>query len=321
MVKKTDNFVITEPGLYDISVEAYHADPCETPSLSSTIARKMLEKSALHGAVRHPKIALDQIKDEKDTFDLGSAAHTLLLGKGSRFVVHHADSWRGNIDGIKSNAWKAKVRADGMIPILIGHYQRTEAMVKALREQLMFTESVGAFNLKTGKVEQTLVWIETTKSGPVWCRCLIDWMPEVVKNGTIFYDYKTGEDANPDTQDRKTYNLGYDFQAAFYLRGILAVFELDHAQVRFLNQERELPYCISQTQLTPAAHALADREVQRALEFWGECLTKNMWPGYPGRVCWIDPPAWAEKNKLEREEREPIDGNMVERAIDMNRPL
>jgi hypothetical protein len=321
MPKQPDNFVITEPGVYDLSTEAYHADPCQTPSLSSSIGKLMLNKSALHAAVRHPKLAMEQIKEEKDTFDLGTAAHTMLLGKGSRFVVHDGDSWRGKIDGETSAEWKAKVRVDGMVPILASQYQRTEEMVAACREQLQFTESRGAFNFSTGKTEQALVWREQTSSGVIWCRCLIDWLPDKIEEDMISYDYKTTEDAHPDVQEKRTYNLGYDFQAAFYRRGVKAVFGLHEARIRFINQERDTPYCISQTELTPSAMELANREVLRAMEFWAMCLAEDIWPPYPARVCYINPPAWAEKQKLEREEREPIDKGMIDRAIDANRPL
>lgn len=67
---------IERPGLYLGVPEAeYHADPCPEPSLSSTIAKTLLASSPLHAAVRHPRLARQQQKVEREAFDRGKVAH------------------------------------------------------------------------------------------------------------------------------------------------------------------------------------------------------------------------------------------------------
>src|SRR2546421_646443 len=88
-----DVTTITEPGLYeDLSVETYHADPVPVGSLSSSGARKLLPPGcpALFAYEReHPP-------EPTATFDLGHAAHKMVLGVGPEVVKIDADNWRTN---------------------------------------------------------------------------------------------------------------------------------------------------------------------------------------------------------------------------------
>lgn len=308
---------IDAPGLYDIPASEYHADPVREPSLSSSLGKLLLGRSPLHAVVRHPRLARRPLRDEKDTFDLGSAAHTLLLHDGRRFAVADKPSWQGNIDGVKSAEWKTARRGEGLIPILKHQLEETELMVEACREQLAQHEAAEAFT--DGKGEQTIVWRE----GDVWCRALIDWLPNRRRNGLIVYDYKsTAASAHPETWGGKTgWGIGFSFQSAFYVRGLQRVLRLDDVRIRFVVQERQEPWAIAVLELSPAGVAMAMRDVERVIEIWRQCRRDNLWPGYPARVVTIDPPLWEERRWLEREEREPVDPFMVERMIDAGRPL
>jgi hypothetical protein len=307
--------MIDKPGLYDIPAEEYHGDPCPEPSLSSSIGKLILRRSPLHGAIRHPRIALDPLREDKETFDLGNAAHTLLLHDGRKLRVIDAPDWRTKA----AREDRDEARAAGEIPLLADQYDRTVRMVEACREQVAESEAAGAFDLATGKGEQALIWREDD----LWCRALLDWHPRDVRDGGIWYDYKTtAASAHPDDWGGRTgWGLQFDFQAAFYLRGIRTVFGVDSPRMRFVVQERAFPHCLCIIELSPAALAMAERKVERALQIWRECRTKNLWPGYPPRVCYVDPPVWDEKEWIEREEREPMNDDMIETLADWQRPL
>ena len=47
---------ISEPGVYSLPDDAYHADPCPGPSLSSSVAKLMLDRSPLHAWHAHPRL-------------------------------------------------------------------------------------------------------------------------------------------------------------------------------------------------------------------------------------------------------------------------
>jgi len=56
---------ITEPGIYrDFSEAAYNLDPCPSPSLSQSICKVMLDQSAQHAMLEHPRLAPLLIEDD-----------------------------------------------------------------------------------------------------------------------------------------------------------------------------------------------------------------------------------------------------------------
>src|SRR5207248_11468429 len=81
---------IVEPGVYDITNDVYHADPVPQGSLSSTGARQLTPPNcpALF------KWQLDHPEPPNSVFDIGTAAHKLVLGDGPQIVEVDADDWR-----------------------------------------------------------------------------------------------------------------------------------------------------------------------------------------------------------------------------------
>ena len=78
---------VTEPGIYDIPAADYHADPCPTASLSSSIGKIMDDKSPLHAWAAHPRLNPDCEENTATAFDLGAAAHALILGSDDGLMV------------------------------------------------------------------------------------------------------------------------------------------------------------------------------------------------------------------------------------------
>ena len=70
--------MITKPGVYDLPMAEYHADPCPEPSLSSSIIRLLCSASPLHAWTAHPRLNAAYVAEESDRFDVGTAAHALL---------------------------------------------------------------------------------------------------------------------------------------------------------------------------------------------------------------------------------------------------
>ncbi|MCZ7538275.1 MAG: PD-(D/E)XK nuclease-like domain-containing protein [Acidimicrobiia bacterium] len=86
-------------------------------------------------------------------------------------------------------------------------------MVAAAREQLAELD-VDPLPFTEGKPEQTIVW----EDGGATCRARIDWLHT---DGTAIDDYKTtSKSADPESFTRTLFSMGYDVQAAFYLRGL-----------------------------------------------------------------------------------------------------
>lgn len=83
---------ITVPGVYpDIPEADYHADPCPTPSLSSSIGKELVNRSPWHAWTKHPRLNPEVEPDNRASFDLGSAAHAFMLADKQRFKIIDAE--------------------------------------------------------------------------------------------------------------------------------------------------------------------------------------------------------------------------------------
>jgi PDDEXK-like uncharacterized protein DUF3799 len=284
---------ITKSGIYDISAAEYHADPVAAgPSLSASIAHILLSSSAQHAWFAHPKLNPAYQSEESEAFDLGTAAHAYLLEGEKNFVIVQAPDWRTKL----AKDARDDARAQGKIPLLADRWGDVQGMALAARQQLEQHDDPPRPFLD-GRPEETLIWQE----GDVWCRARTDWLH--ADHRTIDDLKTTSASANPDVWTRgPLFSSGYDVQAAFYLRGLKAIFGTEGV-FRFVVQENFPPYALSVVGLAPDALALADRKVSRALTLWRHCLTTNTWPGYPQQTCYAEAPAWETSRWEEQEYR------------------
>ena len=283
-----------QAGIYTLAADAYHADPCDTPSLSASIARILCVDTPIHAWTQHPRLNPDYQPEEAEKFDIGTAAHALLLQGDEIAEVLEFTDWRTNA----AKDARDEARANGRLPLLAKNWQQVRRMVEAARIQLQGVDA-NPVPFTGGQPEQTLVW---TDQG-AHCRARLDWLRD---DRAAIDDYKTTSrpgGANPEAWSRSLFNMGYDVQAAFYLRG---VHQLTGAEPdwRWVVQETAPPYALSVVSLTPAARELADAKVEYALKTWRDCLAANVWPGYPTQVCYAELPGWEEARWLEKEERE-----------------
>lgn len=298
---------ITEPGVYEVAAAEYHADRlCAEPCFSRSIGKLLIRRSPRHAWTAHPRLNPAHEPEDSTKFDVGTAAHRLMLGGDEVVAVIRADDYRTNA----AKSARDEAILAGKLPILAPKWDLVQAMVEAVRAQLeQHEEARGAFT--KGRPEQTLIWRE----GGIWCKARLDWLPD---EGSVFDDFKTTGNAAPDAWgDRVAFETGADLQAALYSRGIRAVLGREPI-FRFVVAEVEPPHAMTVCQMTPAALAMADRKLDFALALWRRCLETGVWPGYPGRVCHIDPPPWVERRWLEEEERQQItktDGKSAHEAL------
>lgn len=305
--------MIDKPGLYEIPAAEYHQDPVgPAPSLSSSLARILLSQSPQHCWFAHPRLNPAYEPEESSRFDVGTAAHGYLLEGEAGFLIVDSPDWRTKLAQVA----RADARLAGKVALLADQWAAVRAMAKAAGPQLDAHEDPPR-PLAGGRPEQTLIWQE----GEIWCRARLDWLHE--DRRTIDDLKTTGASANPDAWTRgQLFGSGFDVQAAFYLRGLRAVFGVE-AIFRFVVIENMPPFALSVIGLAPDALALAERKVTHAISLWRYCLENDRWPGYPLRTCWAEAPPWEEARWLERELRDerprgvrddgrPIEGLLVE---------
>jgi hypothetical protein len=283
---------IDKPGLYDDVPEArYHEDPVgPAPSLSSSIAKVLIDQSPRHAWHQHPRLRPDFDSADKEptrAMDKGSAAHAWLLQSGTMVRRISADDYRTNA----AKAARDAARLAGEIPLLTDDYDAVEKMVAAGIEQIMDIPDLRPM-LEAGRSEVTGVWQERD----VWCRLRVDRIPEAAFSEPFprVYDLKTsGLSVHPDDFQRHMFDMGYDVSAAFYTRGLRKLLpHIRDLEFVFVAIEQDAPYGLSAMKFGGQAFEEAATKVDLAIETWRHCIATKRWPMYGAGISSIDPPAW-----------------------------
>lgn len=273
---------ITNDGIYNLTMAEYLADPAILPSLNAGTITRLISQSPAHAWHAHPRLNPNYKSEESDAFDLGSAAHALLLEGDDRMQVIRADSYRTNA----AKAERDEARAAGKYPVLEARYADVLAMVDVARSKIASCPDLSGIKLDDGIPESVIIWTE----GDTMFRCRPDWRAHA---GDVMLSYKTtAASANPAAWPRTMLGMGADIQATLEARGNLAV-SGKPTKVIFLVQEVTAPYSCSLIALAPAFQAFAEEKINCAIAIWKECLRANIWPGYTSRIAWVEPPAWA----------------------------
>lgn len=267
-------------GLYDdMANDAYHAD---RTALSSSGARKLLPPSC----PAKFRWAMDHPQPSNSTFDMGSAAHCLVLGAGPKLVVVDALDWRTN----DAKAQRDAAYADGATPLLRAEAAVVYGMADAIRRHPIASV---LFDPEHGKPEQSLFW-EDQRTG-VRRKARFDWLPERRADGRlILSDYKTCRDAEPQGLRRSIANFSYHLQAHWYSEGAATLTDGPVAFL-FVFQEKDPPYLVTIVELDHIAMAVAERKNRQAIDIFQHCTETDTWPGYSDGIELLALPRWAEE--------------------------
>ena len=261
---------ITEPGVYDISEEQYHADP----AFSSSHARLLIDTCP--AKLRH---AIDNPQPPNRNFDFGHVAHKLVLGRGDHVKVISADDFRTKA----AKNTRDQAYAAGKIPILLKDFEKAQDMEAAIRSHPFAGDL-----FKNGSGEQSLFW-QDPEFG-MMCRARLDWLPQ----GDIFADYKTCASADPDFLKRQLANHTYHKQDAWYLDGIEALGLSANPRFIIVFQEKDPPHLITVIEIPGEDVARATVENRKARSIFKRCTDENHWPGYTDdKVLPLGLPYWA----------------------------
>ncbi len=265
------------PGIYrDINKSDYLSDPCERPSLSTSIAKLLISRSPMHAWSAHPRGG-NVRSDPTAPMIRGTILDSLLLGGDSELVESPYDEYRTN----EAKAWKAATFAKGQIPIKSAEFQQAKRAARGIRERL---EQKGI--ILDGENQLTLVW----KEGDVWCRGRPDhWKKEIA----TIYDLKIVDDASNESVQRKMLDFGYDIQYAAYTRGFAGqIPELEGRLImKFIFAEPEPPYAVNIKAVDGTMKTLGNWKWETAVKEWGIGLETGHWRGYDDAP--VSAPAYA----------------------------
>lgn len=266
---------MTAAGIYDMPDAEYRADP----ALSCSEARRILEAPAKY---RHDRDA--RVEQHTKAFDLGKAAHTLVLGAGVDVVVVQADDWK------KKAAQEARdeAYATGRTPLLA----REWAVVCDMRDAIACHPVAGPLlDPARGAPEQSLFWTDP-RTG-VDLRARLDWLPATPPTGRLIIpDLKTTVDASARAFGKSAASYDYHMQAAFYMAGAATLLDVDPAFV-FIAIEKSPPHLVHVMELDSDALAIGRDRIRRAIDVYVACTESGVWPGYPLEVSTASLPRWA----------------------------
>jgi len=268
--------IITEAGIYDGMTDAeYHADPTIDGSLSTTGAKALLRSPA------HYKWQIEN-RVEKSAFDVGHAAHALILGVGMEVAVFDHDSWRTKI----AQEDRDNARLEGKVPMLEKDY----APIVAMAESVLAHPIARSLLEQPGKAEQSMFAVDP-ESG-VWMRGRVDHLPDAGFGRTTMVDLKTADSADPDDFDRVAAKYGYFIQDPWYQRLLTLTRGDDLIEFKFLLVEKTAPYLVSVCELDSEFASIGCARMRRAIDTYKRCRDANDWPGYSEMTHLIGAPRW-----------------------------
>ncbi|MFD3929723.1 PD-(D/E)XK nuclease-like domain-containing protein [Streptomyces sp. NPDC058614] len=270
---------ITQPGIHPMSNDEYHS---HRYALSSSGARKLLPPSC-PAIFRYEQ---DHPQAPKKVWDIGSAAHKLVLGDGPRLQRIDHDMWTTKV----AKAEVAEAREAGSIPLKPSEYEQVHDMADALRRHPVASL---LFDPERGTPEQSLFWRDDRTD--VMRRARLDWLPNPRSGRLIIPDYKTCRSANPDKLAKDIDEYGYHQQDDWYRAACRALnLADDDAAFVLVCQEKTAPYVITVIEVTATARRIGAARNRRALETFAECTATGHWPGYSDDVVPLALPGYAE---------------------------
>ena len=258
----------------------YHAHD----SLSSTGARRLLESPAKF------RYAMDHPQPHKKAFDLGSAAHSKVLGTGYGVAVIPADILASN--GATSTKAAKEFIADAYSQSLIPIKQAEFDEVTEMSEAVLRHPTARALLERPGQAEASV--FATDPDTGVKLRARFDFLPDANDGRRVTVDLKTtGKEASKAGFAKSAASFEYEVQEGHYEHTLsLATGEEDPAMV-FVVVETTAPYLVAVHQLDRDFREMGAAKAKRAREMYRACTDSGIWPGYPEGIGLLPPPVWA----------------------------
>jgi hypothetical protein len=284
-------------GIHAIDAQTYHADPAPEPSLSSSIAKLLIDRSPAHAWTASPRLNPDWEPTESKTFDIGRAAHRAVLGRGGDYVAIPEEllASNGAASTKEAKAFIEAARAARQTPLKVAEVEQIEAMAAAVSAHLAGC----GITIDPDRSELSAL----AKIGNVWCRAMIDNAPDrpVMLPGIgprkVLVDLKTCESAIPEACRRAVESYGYDVQKQHYVETWREAAGEDRAFL-FVFTEKTPPFgCCIIWLLDEPGHSAdwledASGKIASARATWRSCLDTGAWPNYPRMIVQVGATSW-----------------------------
>lgn len=305
-----DGEKISEPGFYRISLDRHHAQPCDGPSVTSGVLRKM-ELQTPADVWAFSLLNPDRYESEDRTaLRLGRAMAAYVEGGmgmvAQHFIVLPDDRPRrptaqqiaafdvGRASGAAAASvtfWRA-VEADPRDILTDVEQKMIESMGKALALDPAACAVMGGEPEITMAVrdEMTGLWLLSR--------------PDTVSFDGMMSDYKKintqGRPFNHRVVDQRITDHGYDMQMAFAAATFEALTGNWPSAVGIVAQWDQPPYHVILREISEEDLRIAAWRNRRAINRFAECLASGYWPGPGADVAVYQRPEWQREMLLQQ---------------------
>lgn len=269
----TETATETEGVFAAVPDDVYHAS---RTSLSSSGARKLLEDTP--AVFRYEQ---DHERPSNAAFDLGHAAHALILGDGADFVDVGPEDWTTKA----KKEHVAQVRADGAVPLKSKDHAAVHAMAAAVRQH-----PIARVLFEDGTPELSM-YHRDPETG-VMLRSRPDWTANLGGRPALV-DLKTTADASPRGFAKSADSFGYFQQHPWYLDVAIALGLADeNTPFLFVAVDKAPPHLVTVHELHPEYVAMGRDRNRLAINLFHQCQASGEWPGHPVEINTITAPYW-----------------------------
>jgi hypothetical protein len=247
-------------------------DHADMSRLSYSGAKILLEP----GGPEKYLTAMTSPREERREFDVGTAAHSKILGVGQPYVEITADG--RTKEGIAQRAAAKEVGA-------IGLSSKDFAVVNGMAEAVLRQPKARKL-LEGAEVEKVVHW-DHHDGTPM--RGMFDaYRPDL----GLVVDLKTARDADTDGFSKAIWNYRYDIQVGAYIDAAEDITDSLHEFV-WIVVEKAAPYLCAVYQADYTILASGRAGLDAAATIWRECRESGVWPGLPDDITTITLPRWA----------------------------
>ena len=246
----------------------------------------------------HYKAALASRVLPTPAMEMGTAAHCLVLDGQEAFDAQYCKK----PDNIKlttkeGKEWKASI---GRKKILTtggkdDPWGAVQGMAESLRK-LEWYSGTDAEYIKRNEVSIYFDWMD------VRCKARLD---SVLVDEGIILDLKTTDTIDPELFTKKVVSLGYDFQAAYYVKAAEEAFGKPFRFI-FAAVERRAPYSVDLFAVSDAMLEEGKRKCEAALRRLKRCQKDDDWANRSPVINSLDYPQWYKPFTEDQEPEEDL---------------
>lgn len=284
------SYIVTGPTLLDgVDDATYHGGLVRTPGPQTS--QSSLKLLIPPSTPREFQWRLLNPEGPKRVFDVGRAAHTLVLGAGDPLIACPADllSVDGRMITTRAKEWASDQRAAGRTPLTPTDYDAVHRMADAILDHARAAE------LFTDPDRQPEVSAFCEIVPGLWLRSRFDLL------GGELTDFKTAADPHPDAFRRSAWNYGYHVQDVAYRRAWSLIAGVGLPPMTFVVVGKESPHLVGIYTLDDDFERVGNEQLDAALEIYLHQLDKHgpptdkgvTWDGLPDTTEVLAPPAWA----------------------------